>query len=204
MVEGQDFTSASSVVGSRLNGVMIAAAFIVVFGLMLIEARRATRNERAQRWRGGIEASGDVYQAMRLVYPAAFLTMFAEGAMRGRHGTWALISGATLFGCAKVLKWWAIATLGPFWTFRVIVLPGVPLVASGPYRWMRHPNYVGVIGELIGTALITGAVLSGPVVTAIFMALLSKRIDVESRMLHAARSPVPTSKQDVPPPTRRT
>ena len=183
---------------------MIAAAFIVVFGLMLIEARRATRNERAQRRRGGIEASGDVYQAMRLAYPAAFLTMFAEGAMRGRPGTWALISGATLFGCAKVLKWWAIATLGPFWTFRIIVLPGVPLVASGPYRWMRHPNYVGVIGELIGTALITGAVVSGPVVTAIFMALLSKRIDVESRMLDAARSPVPTSKQDVPPPTRRT
>ena len=119
--------------------------------------------------------------------------------MRGRSGTWALTAGATLFGCAKVLKWWAIATLGPFWTFRVIVLPGVPLVASGPYRWIRHPNYVGVIGELIGTALITGAVVSGPLVTAIFMALLSKRIDVESRMLHAARSPAPTSNQDVPP-----
>jgi methyltransferase len=187
-----------------VTSVFRSTAFIVVSGLMLIEARRATRNERAQRRRGGIEASGDVYQAMRLAYPAAFLAMFAEGAMRGRPGTGALIAGATLFGCAKVLKWWAIATLGPFWTFRVIVLPGVPLVASGPYRWMRHPNYVGVIGELIGTALITGAVVSGPVVTAIFMALLSKRIDVESRMLHAARSPAATSKQDGPPLTRRT
>ena len=174
------------------------AAFFVVFGLMLVEARRATRNERAQRRRGGIEPSGDVYEAMRLAYPAAFLTMFAEGAIRGRPGTGVLIAGATLFGCAKVLKWWAIATLGPFWTFRVIVLPGVPLVVSGPYRWMRHPNYVGVIGELIGTALITGAAISGPVGTAIFMALLSKRIAVESRTLNAARSPAPTSKQHVP------
>src|SRR5205809_3004946 len=52
--------------------VMTATVFLVVFGLMLIEARRATRNERAQRRRGGIEASGDVYQAMRLAYPAAF------------------------------------------------------------------------------------------------------------------------------------
>jgi methyltransferase len=178
--------------------VLSVAAFIVVFGLLLVELRRATRNERAQRRRGGIEASGDVYEAMRLAYPAAFLTMFAEGALRGRPGTGALIAGATLFGCAKVLKWWAIATLGPFWTFRVIVLPGVPLVVSGPYRWMRHPNYVGVIGELIGTALITGAVISGPVVTAIFLALLSKRVAVESRTLNAARSLAPTSKQDVP------
>jgi methyltransferase len=175
-----------------------ALAFFVVFGLMLIEARRATTNEHAQRERGGIEAGGDVYEAMRLVYPAAFLTMFGEGAIRGAPGMGALIGGATLFGCAKLLKWWAIATLGPFWTFRVIILPGAPLVEGGPYRWMRHPNYIGVVGELIGTAFMTGAIISGPVVTAIFLALLSKRVAIESRMLNAARCATATSKQTCP------
>jgi methyltransferase len=177
---------------------MTAIAFFVVFGLMLIEARRASRNERAQRRRGGIEASGDVYTSMRVAYPAAFLTFFVEGAIRGRPGTGALIAGATVFVCAKILKWWAIVTLGRFWTFRVIVVPGGPLVVNGPYRWMRHPNYLGVVGELIGTALITGALMTGPVSTAIFMALLAKRIRVESRMLQAARSPASTSKLEMP------
>ena len=54
---------------------------------------------------------------------------------------------------AKALKWWAILTLGRFWTFRVIVVPGATLVAGGPYRWLRHPNYVGVIGELVGVGV---------------------------------------------------
>jgi methyltransferase len=174
---------------------MRAAAFFVVFGFMFAEARRAARNERAQRRRGGIEASADVYQAMRFAYPASFLIMFAESALRGAPDIAALIAGATVFGCAKALKWWAIVTLGPFWTFRVIVLPGAPLVTSGPYRWMRHPNYVAVVGELIGSAVITGAVISGPLTTAMFLALLAKRLAVESRMLHAARSLAPTSNQ---------
>ena len=57
---------------------------------------------------------------------------------------------AVFFVGTKALKWWAILTLGPSWTFRVIVVPGAPLIASGPYRFVRHPNYVGVVGELIG------------------------------------------------------
>ena len=56
-----------------------------------------------------------------------------------------------VFAGAKALKWWAIDTLGGAWTFRVIVVPDAPLVARGPYRWLRHPNYVGVLGEFIGT-----------------------------------------------------
>src|SRR5207302_315004 len=78
-----------------------------------------------------------------------------------------LLAGATLFAAAKALKWWAIATLGPAWTFRVIVVPGAPLVASGPYRFVAHPNYIGVVGELVGATLMTGAFISGPIATAL-------------------------------------
>jgi len=97
-----------------------------------------------------------------------------------------VIAGATVFVLAKAFKWWAILTLGPFWTFRVIVVPGVTLVATGPYRWLRHPNYVGVVGELAGAALMTGALVTGPIAAAGFLFLLSKRIAVESRMLESA------------------
>src|SRR6266516_4740341 len=145
---------------------------VVIFGFMIVEARRAARNERAQRDRGGVEARGDVYNAMRVTYPAAFAAMMVEGLFRGAPAAILITSGATLFAAAKLLKWWAITTLGRFWTFRVIVVPGSALVASGPYRWLRHPNYVAVVGELVSVAVMTGASISGPVATVVFMALL--------------------------------
>jgi methyltransferase len=171
---------------------LVAIAFIV-FGLMLIEARRAARNERAQRSRGGVEATGDVYALMRVAYPGAFAAMIVEGLLRGAPPAVAAAAGASVFAGAKLLKWWAIATLGPFWTFRVIVVPGTTLISGGPYRWLRHPNYVAVAGELAGAALMTGAVIAGPVTSIIFTALLLKRVRIETRALHAAHRSPPTS-----------
>ena len=162
------------------------AITLIIFIPMLLEARRAARHERAQLARGGIEASDDVYKMMRVAYPAAFAAMLAEGAVRGSPPAAIVAAGGTLFVLAKTLKWWAILTLGPSWTFRVIVVPGMPRVVSGPYRWLHHPNYVGVVGVLIGAAMMTGALAAGSIVTAVFLALLSKRIAVESRLLERA------------------
>lgn len=155
----------------------------VTFVLMGIEARRAAVNERAQRAAGGFEPAGDVYLLMRVAYPGAFLAMILEGAVRGGAPWSAAAVGAVVFALAKALKWWAILTLDRAWTFRVIVVPQAPLVATGPYRFVRHPNYVGVIGELVGAALITGALIAGPVTTALFMALIVKRTQMETRAL---------------------
>jgi len=158
---------------------------IVVFGSMLVEARRAAANEAAQRERGGIEPGNDVYRVMRVVYPATFLAMAVEGVARGGASGPLLVAGVGLFAAAKALKWWAIWTLGPFWTFRVIVVPGTSPVIAGPYRYLRHPNYLAVVGELMSVALMTGAVLTGPVVIVGFGLLIIKRIGVEERALGA-------------------
>jgi methyltransferase len=93
--------------------------------------------------------------------------------------------GVALFAAAKTLKWWAIVSLGSAWTFRVIVVPGQELVTAGPYRVLRHPNYVAVAGELVATALMTGARVSGPIATALFSLLMLRRISVENRALGA-------------------
>jgi methyltransferase len=161
---------------------------IAVFVPMLFEARRAVRNERAQLARGGIEPRGDVYTVMRIAYPASFAAMLVEMSVRGHPSTAFMLSGATLFGAAKALKWWAIATLGPAWTFRVIAVPASPLVTAGPYRWLRHPNYVGVVGEFAGAALMTGASVAGPAVMLAFGVLLVRRIRVEERLLAPTRT----------------
>ena len=167
-----------------MSAQLILAA--IVFGFLIVESLRAAANERAQRVRGGHEAAGDVYTIMRVVYPGAFLAMFVEGALRGAPSTSAVFAGVILFLAAKLLKWWAILSLGRFWTFRVIVVPNGGLVASGPYRWLRHPNYVGVMGELAGVALVTGALLSGVVGFVTFGGLVLKRIAVEERALREA------------------
>jgi methyltransferase len=153
----------------------------VVFVPMLIEARLAAVNERAQRARGGIEPPGDVYRLMQLAYPGVFLAMIAEGAWQPGHEQ--LWIGGLLFAAAKILKWSAIVSLGDAWTFRVIVRPGVPLIATGPYRRLRHPNYVAVLGELVGVALMSGARVTGPLGTILFGMLMLKRIRVEERAL---------------------
>jgi methyltransferase len=166
----------------------------VVFGTMLIEARRASRNERAQLARGGVEPADDVYPLMRIAYPLAFAVMLGEGLVREPPPAPFAAAGLAVFAAAKGLKWWAILTLGRFWTFRVIVIPGTSPIRRGPYRWLRHPNYVGVVGELLGVALTAGAPVSGVAAMAGFGLLLFKRIRVEERALATALRAANTSK----------
>jgi len=162
-----------------------ALVALLVYVPMLVEARRASRNERAQRARGGVEPPGDVYRLMQLVYPGAFLAMLIEGAFSGGPPPALFAAGAIVFASAKAIKWWAIRSLGPFWTFRVIVVPGATRVATGPYRWLRHPNYVGVLGELAGAAAMAGAPITGVAGLVAFAGLLVRRIAVENVALRA-------------------
>jgi methyltransferase len=157
---------------------------------MIVEALRASRNERAQRMLGGVEPADDVYAVMRVAYPAAFAAMILERSIAGAPRPLWIAVGLAVFLAAKAIKWWAIVALGPAWTFRVIVVPHARLVDTGPYRILRHPNYVGVAGELAGVALMTGAAVSGPLAIVLFGMLLKRRIAVEERALAStARHP---------------
>lgn len=175
------------------------AALGVVVVTMLAELVVSRRNESRLVARGAVFPPDPVYSTMRWMYPAVFAAMAAEGMFRGAdvsfgNGTgpgfltWA---GAAVFVAGKLVKYWAIATLGERWTYRVLVLSGVPLVTSGPYRFMRHPNYVGVVGELLGMMMLTSAWVAGPVGTVLFGELLRRRIAAEERALADAVRNVP-------------
>lgn len=156
---------------------------IAVVLVMAGEAALSAFNERVLRSRGATEPAGDVYGAMRWAYPACFVGMAIEGALRGPLSGEVMATGLALFGVAKALKLWAIATLGVRWTFRVLVLPDAPLITGGPYRFVRHPNYVAVLGEIAGIALTLWAPITGVVSLAGFGVLMLKRIRVEDRAL---------------------
>ena len=158
-------------------------ALLAVMVMMLAELWLSTSNERALRSHGAIEADDPVFALMRLAYPGVFIAMAVEGAIAGVEPGPMTFAGVSLMFAAKALKFWAIASLGIRWTYKVLVLPGRPLVATGPYRWFRHPNYIGVIGELLAMALMTRARITGPLGTMLFGWLLFRRIAAEQHAI---------------------
>lgn len=165
---------------------MLALGLVLL--VMAVEASVSRRNETALRGRGAAEPAVDVYRTMQWAYPASFVVMAIEGAIFGPPIGVQTFAGALLMVASKALKFWAIASLGDRWTFRVLVVPE-PLVVRGPYAWIRHPNYVAVVGELVSMALLVGARVAGPVATVLFGLLIWRRIQVENRALrHSACS----------------
>jgi methyltransferase len=156
------------------------AAVIAVMGG---EAVLSAFNASLLRARGAVEPPDDVYRLMQWAYPLSFVVMAIEGALTGPAPPPALAAGILVFGLAKALKAWAISTLGTRWSFRVLVPPGEPPIATGPYRWLHHPNYVAVAGELLGAALIVGAFVTGALAVAGFGWLMRRRIAIEDRAL---------------------
>ena len=162
---------------------MIVLAFAVIFVPMIAETIVSARHDRALRARGAVEPQGDVYRLMQLAYPGAFLVLLAEGALRGVGWDAVTVTGAAIFAGAKALKYWAIASLGERWTFRVLVPPGSTPTRRGPYRWVDHPNYVAVVGELTGTAIAMHAAVSGLPVIGGFIFLMWRRVAIEEKAL---------------------
>lgn len=170
---------------SSMQAVLLLLGVVVPW--LLLETWRSRRHERALRAAGAIEPPDDVYAWMRVVYPGMFAAMTIEGALAPPACSTLVAIGIAVFLAAKLLKWWAILSLGRFWTFHVLVVPGTPLVTSGPYRLMRHPNYVGLMGEIAGVALMMRAPFTGVAAAIGFGALLVARIRVEERMLREVR-----------------
>lgn len=167
------------------NQALAIAVLTVVAALLMMagELVLSSFNERQLRAKGAVEPEGDVIGVMRWAYPLSFVAMAIEGAIVGPSPDALLAGGLVLFGLAKALKVWAISSLGPRWSYRVLILPGVPLVTAGPYRFLAHPNYLAVVGELVSVALIVAAPISGLLATFAFGLLMRARIRVEDRAL---------------------
>lgn len=150
---------------------------------MVVETIRSTRNTAALKSYGATTVHDPVWPVMASVYPAAFAAMFVESVVRGTPSRDQFIVGMLLLSLAKALKYYAIRSLGVRWSFRVMVIPDEPLVAEGPYRWLRHPNYVAVIGELLAAGVMFAAPVACVVCTLAFGEIIRRRIQVEERAL---------------------
>ncbi len=163
---------------------MMFVGLLLVLALQRgIELVFAASNTAHLRKIGGQEVGTVHYRVMVALHIFWFVSLLAErwhGAL-GCAGYITLGWAFLLWG--QGLRWWTIRTLERRWTTRVIVLPGAPLVAKGPFRLLRHPNYLGVWLELLGVPLIGGCWRTAVVFGLAHTALLAYRIRIEEKAL---------------------
>jgi methyltransferase len=153
----------------------------------LAELRLSVRHAAWAFAHGGVERGRRHYPPMVVLHTALLVACVAEVWLADRPFLpwlgWPMLAVVLL---AQALRWWCIATLGVRWNTRVIVVAGLPLVTSGPYRWLRHPNYVAVVAEGIALPLVHTAWVTALVFTVLNAWLLAVRIRVENTALAEA------------------
>jgi methyltransferase len=144
-------------------------------------------SKRNQAWsieHGGTEFGTGHYPTMVALHTAFLVGCLVEPIVLHRPFIpvlgWSMLA---IVVAAQVLRWWCITTLGPQWNTRVIVVPGAPRVACGPYRLVPHPNYVAVVVEGVALPLVHSSWVTALVFTVLNAVLLRTRIKVENAAL---------------------
>ena len=157
--------------------------------LLLVTAERlgelwlARRNTTALLKQGAFEVAPQHYTLIVLLHGFWLAGLWVLGWDKPVNLAW-----LTAFLILQVLRVWVLATLGRRWTTRIIVLPGEQLIATGPYRWLTHPNYVVVIGEIAVLPLCLGLPWYALAFSLANAAVLAVRIRAENAALHPSRN----------------
>lgn len=170
-----------------VSSLSLYTGLVALVGLeRLVELRLSKRNAQWAFARGGKEYGQPHYRFMTVFHTAFLVACVAEPWLLSRPfvSPWGYgFLGLAL--AAQGLRYWAITTLGPRWNTRVIVLPDAEPITGGPYRFVRHPNYVAVVVELLALPLVHGAWVTALVFTVGNALLLRTRVKVEEEALGA-------------------
>jgi methyltransferase len=164
---------------------LLFTALVAAVGLERLAEMVVSKRHAAWAFaRGGVEAGRGHFPVMVALHTALLVGAVVEVVAVDRPFLpalgWPMLALVLL---AQGLRWWCITTLGPQWNTRVIVVPGASLVAAGPYRLLRHPNYVAVVVEGLALPLVHTAWVTAVVFTVLNLVLLSVRIRVEEQAL---------------------
>ena len=167
---------------------MVSAPYLGLIGLVVLERlAELVVSRRNAAWsfaRGGVERGRGHFGPMVVLHAGLLVGAVVEVAVAGRPFLpalgWPMLALVVL---AQGLRWWCIATLGPRWNTRVIVVPGLPLVRRGPYRWLAHPNYLAVVVEGVALPLVHTAWVTALAFTLLNAAVLAVRVRCETAAL---------------------
>lgn len=176
---------------TSVNNMIVFFAFLLFIILQRVaELVLARRNEKTLKSQGAIEFDKDGYGAIAAMHIAFFISLICEKIFLHRtlNTYWPLF--VTLFVAAQVLRYWAIRSLGVHWNTKVLVIPGKKLVTKGPYKYIRHPNYIAVITEIAAIPLIFSCYITATVFSLLNLILLRRRIMIEESALRKASTQV--------------
>jgi len=167
---------------------MIAFWLFLLFVILqrLTELLIAKRNEMILKAQGAIEFDKNGYKAIAVMHVAFFISLISEKVFLQRTLNTYWIVFAVLFAGAQVLRYWAIKSLGVYWNTKILVLPNHQLINRGPYKYLRHPNYIAVITEIAVIPLIFSCYLTAFVFSLINLILLRRRIKIEESAIKKA------------------
>ncbi len=160
-------------------------ALVAVFAAeRVVELFLSHRNARAVRARGGIEVGQGHYRVMVLLHTTFFVSCVFEVVWLEREPVlWITVAAVVALSVSMPLRYWAILSLGDRWNTRVLVEPGQPALVRGPYRFLRHPNYVAVVLEIAALPLVHGGWWTATFFSIANLLLLRVRIQVEETAL---------------------
>jgi methyltransferase len=174
---------------------VLFTALVLAYGLERLAEMVVSKRHTAWAFsHGGVEFGRGHYPAMVALHTALLGGAVAEVWLLDRPFVpalgWPMLAVAL---ASQALRWWCIATLGRQWNTRVIIVPELPLVRRGPYRLLRHPNYVAVVLEGAALPLVHSAWITAAVFTVLNAVLLRVRISVENQALATVQTQSATS-----------
>ena len=158
----------------------------IVIVQRLLELVIAKRNEKNMRAKGAYEVGASHYPLMILLHVSFFISLLVEVTTFNLTPSPLFLVFLILFLCVQGLRVWCLTSLGSFWNTKIIVLPGAHVVTKGPYKYLRHPNYLVVSMEIALLPLMFEAYFTAICFTILNAMMLSVRIPTEERALKEA------------------
>ncbi|MFI5324205.1 MAG: isoprenylcysteine carboxyl methyltransferase family protein [Thermodesulfobacteriota bacterium] len=143
----------------------------------------AKRNEKIVRKDGAVEYDRSGYKYIVAMHAAFFISFLSEYFFLDKTLNSHCRILTVIFILSQALRYWSIASLGKYWNTKVLVVPGTPVIKSGPYNYFRHPNYLVVLIEIAVTPLIFSCYLTSALFTILNLILLRRRIEIEESVL---------------------
>lgn len=164
--------------------------FILIILQRLVELYIATHNERWMKARGGIEVGQSHYKWFIWLHTSFFIALFGEYQYKIIDQAHEVFYGLFFIGflIAQLGRVWCIYSLGRFWNTKIIVLPKVSLIRKGPYKFVRHPNYIIVFIELLLLPLTFGLYVTAFIFPFLYLLLLTIRVPIEEDVLEQMSS----------------